>query len=270
MSSESTSKRHYRIVLLLVALLILLVGVAWFQQPDGRMHVYMLQTSGDALLIQTPGGRFVLLDGGGDASQLTLVLGQLLPFWQRELHTVILTTPSGRHIGGQVAAMARYQPVLALAPPELGRSGAAGEWRRLAAQGTLRPLAAGQRLELDGASLMVLEVTAGEQGGAVLLLSYGATRVLFHTGGSAGDSAALALVGRPLDLLVYPWQRNPALMSELRPRAMFMSESYSAPSPVLLSFAERRRFSPQVFHPKADGQLQFTSDGRRVTLKSEG
>lgn len=268
MSPESTSTRPYRLVLLLVALLVLLLGVAWFQQPDGRMHVHMLHTSGDAVLIQTPGGRFVLLDGGSDASNLTLVLGQLLPFWQRELHAVILTAAGGR-LGGQVAAMARYQPTLAFAPPGLGAGGAAGEWRRLAAQGNMRTLAQGQRLELDGATLSVLAVATGDQGGTVLLLSYGTTRVLFHSGGSAGDSAALALAGRPLDLLVYPWQRNPALMADLHPRAIVFSDAYSAPSPVLLSFAERRRYSPRVFHPKADGHIQFTSDGRRVVIQAE-
>ncbi|RRR71756.1 MAG: hypothetical protein EI684_11075 [Candidatus Viridilinea halotolerans] len=269
MNSDTPIRPRYRLVLLVVALLILLLGVAWFQQPDGRMHIHIFDTPGDAALIQTPGGRFVLLDGGSDGSSLTLHLGQLLPFWQRELYAVILTAPGGLRMGGQVAAMARYQPTLALAPPALGHNGAAGEWRRLAAQGTLRNLTPGQRLDLDGAILTVLATAAGEQGGSVLLLRYGATQALFHTGGTAGDAAALAVAGQPVDLLVYPWQRNPALMTDLRPQATVFSETYSAANPVLLTFAERRRYSPQVFHPKADGHIHFTSDGRSLVASGE-
>jgi hypothetical protein len=264
----------WRRLALPLACLLLLAGSAWLQRPDGKLHIYILETSGDAVLIQTPTGRFVLVDGGSDPSRLTMLMGQLMPFWRRDLRAAVLTGTSGDRIGGQVAALAHYRAELILAPPGLGRHGLAGEWRRLAAQTPTRTLSPGQRIELDGATLSVLAAEAGDQGGAVLLLSYGATRVLLHSGGPAGDEAAQHAAGRPLDLLVYPWQRNPATatVAALRPRVMVLTDSYEAPTPALLSFAERRRYSPQVFHPKADGQIELISDGQRsvLVMKEEG
>lgn len=249
--------------------LLLLGGLAWAGRPDGLMHVYILPGSGDAALIQTPAGRYALVDGGGDPAQLTLLLGRLMPFWRRDLRAAVLTGGGGGRIPGQVAALARYRPAVALAPPELGRGGFAGEWRRLAGgAGAAATLAPGQRIELDGATLTVLGARAGDEGGAVLLLSYGATRVLFHTGGPAGDADALRAATRPIDLLVYPWQRDPGAPAvlALAPRAMAFSQAYEAPEPALLSYAARRRFSPLVLHPKADGMIELASDGRRAQI----
>lgn len=250
--------------------LLLLAGLAWADRPDGRLHVYILPTSGDAALIQTPAGRYALIDGGGDPAQLTLLLGRIMPFWRRDLRAAVLTGAGGGRAPGQVAALARYRPALALGPPGLGQGGFAGEWRRLAASaGAATALAPGQRIELDGVTLSVLGAREGREGGAVLLLSYGATQVLFHTGGPAGDEDALRAARRPLDLLVYPWQRDPdtATVAALAPRALAFSQAYEAPTPALLSYAARRRFSPLVFHPKADGQIELISDGRRAWIE---
>lgn len=262
-----------RLPLLPIACLLVLGAIAAAQRPDGRLHLYLLAVPGDAALVQTPAGRFVLIDGGGDPAQLTLELGRLMPFWRRDLGAAILTAPGGQRLPGNVAALARYRPELAMAPPGLGQAGFAGEWRRLAAETETVAvgLAQGQRIDLDGATLTVLGARGGDEGGAVLLLSYGATRALVHTGGVAGDPDAAHAAGRPLDLLVYPWQRelDSALIAELAPRAIVFSQAYEAPAPALLSYAARRAYSPQVFHPKADGPLEWVSDGRRSVLMTK-
>ena len=260
----------WRKLLFPCACLLLLAGVAWAQRPDGRLHVYLLAAPGDAALIQTPAGRFVLIDGGRDPAILAMLLGQQLPFWRRDLLAALLTDGDGQRLPGQVAALARYRPALALAPPELGTQATAGEWRRLVAEGATpaSTLHTGQRLSLDGATLSVLAAAPGDEGGAVLLLTYGATRVLFHTGGSAGDAAALEAASRPLDLLVYPWQRTPntPAVTALRPRAIAYTQAYEAPEPALFSYADRRRYSPRLYHPANDGTVELLSDGRRAWI----
>ncbi len=263
---------RWRRLWLPMAVALLLATVAWMQRPDGRLHVYVLATPGDAALIQTPGGRFALIDGGSDPANLTLLLGRLIPFWYRDLRAAVLTGDNGQRLPGQVAALARYRPELTLAAAGLGSGGFAGEWRRLTAAAarpalTLKP---GQQVALDGATLTVLGAAAGDEGGAVLLLTYGATSVLFHTGGATGDAAALQAARRPLDLLVYPWQRelDTKLVAALRPRAIVFSEAYAAPAPALLSYTARRHYSPTVFHPSADGQIELVSDGRRAWLRA--
>lgn len=261
--------RRHRLLLPAACLMILLV-TAWAQRPDGRLRLHLLAAPGDAALIQTPAGRFVLIDGGRDPSQLALLLGRHMPFWRRELLATLLTAGGGRRLPGQVAALARYRPALALAPPGLGSYGTAGEWRRLTEQARVpvRALRPGQRLDLDGATLTVLGVEPGEEGGAVLLITYGATRILVHTGGATGDEAALAAAGRPVDLLLYPWQRDldTELVDALRPRAIAFTAAHEAEEPALLSYADRRRHSPRIYHPANDGTVTLVSDGRRASI----
>ncbi|NTU81331.1 MAG: hypothetical protein HGA45_18465, partial [Chloroflexales bacterium] len=113
----------WRRLLLPAVVALALATVAWAQRPDGRLHVYILPAPGEAALIQTPRGRFALIDGGSDPARLTLLLGRLMPFWRRDLRAAILTGDSGRRIPGQVAALSRYQADLTLAAPDLGEGG---------------------------------------------------------------------------------------------------------------------------------------------------
>src|SRR5262245_44664027 len=115
-------------ILILVAALALL---AWHARPDGRLHVVFLETKGDAALIETPDGRYVLLDGGGDPAALAAALGRRLPFWRRTLDMAILTLPDGKRLPGQVAALARYRAALVIAPPVAKPSALVREWLRL-------------------------------------------------------------------------------------------------------------------------------------------
>ncbi|NTW01278.1 MAG: hypothetical protein HGA19_08185 [Oscillochloris sp.] len=260
-----------RWLLLIVACL---SGVVWAQRPDGRLHVYFLDTPGDGLLVQTPSGRFVLIDGGSDPGLLATTLGQLMPFWRRDLAALVLTCADGAHMPGQVAALARYRPDVVLGPSGMPHGGTAGEWLRLVgAMGVpLRMIRPGVRLNLGGGvSLRVLADAPGDDGGAVLLIDYKTARVLIHGGGSLGDTAAKAAAGIPLAALAYPWQRelDPALMAALRPRGIIFTSAYEADQPALLSYAERRRFSPALFHEKNDGTVELISDGRRVWFETK-
>jgi len=266
----SPAARALRLIVPVVACLAL---VAWLQRPDGRLHVSLLDTRGDAVLIQLPDGRFALVDGGADPARLTTLLGRAMPFWRRDLAAVLLTRPDGARLPGQAAALARYRPDVALAPPGMSGAGTAGEWRRLVEELGVpaRALAPGASVAFGRAALRVLAAEPGDDGGAVIAIDYGATRVLLHTGGPAGDAAAARAGGRPVDLLVYPWQRaldTPAVVA-LRPRAIAFSAAYAADKPALLSYADRRRFSPQIFHPANDGVVTLVSDGRRAWVETE-
>ena len=77
--------------------------------PDGRLHVYMLNIGqGDSLLIRTPAGGYVLVDGGPDDSVMR-ELSAVMPFYEHTIDTVILTHPHPDHVNGLVEVLKRYK-----------------------------------------------------------------------------------------------------------------------------------------------------------------
>ena len=62
---------------------------------------------GDSILIKTPGGKYILIDGGEDEKVLEQ-LGKKLPFWNKKIDIVIGTHADSDHIGGLVYVIEKY------------------------------------------------------------------------------------------------------------------------------------------------------------------
>jgi competence protein ComEC len=63
---------------------------------------------GDAILITTPSGMQVLIDGGPSPSALTSALGREMPFWDRSLDLLVMTHPDADHVTGLTEVLDRY------------------------------------------------------------------------------------------------------------------------------------------------------------------
>jgi beta-lactamase superfamily II metal-dependent hydrolase len=255
-------------------LALVLVLAAWRAWPSHQLRVIFLETKGDAVLIQTPAGGYVLIDGGGDPAALSAALGRQLPFWRRTLDLVVLTAADGAHLPGQVAALARYRAGLAIAPAIAKRSALIDEWRRLLAEQhtPIRSARAGQQLDIGGVTLRVLAAGDGDEGGLVLRLDYGATSVVFdHSGGEADQETLTAAGLRPASLLVFPWQRDAhnAFVTALRPRAMVLTDGQLADKPIEQTFVERAVGGATLYHERLDGAITWISDGRRAWVETE-
>ncbi|MBK9050141.1 MAG: DNA internalization-related competence protein ComEC/Rec2 [Chloroflexi bacterium] len=78
-------------------------------QADGQLHLLFFDVGqGDAIFIQTPSGRQILIDGGLYPSVLQDQLGRQMPFWDRELDFVIATHPDADHVAGLPGVWERY------------------------------------------------------------------------------------------------------------------------------------------------------------------
>lgn len=254
---------------------VILATLAWRAGPDGRLHVVFLATQGDAVLIQTPAGGYVLIDGGSEPAALTVALGRRMPFWCRTLDAVVLSIPNATHLPGQVAALARYRARVAIAPPLAERDLLLDEWRRLLNESATpihiaRP---GDQINLDGATLRILALGDGADAGMVMRLDYGATSVLFdHVGGSADEEALLAGGSlRPATLVVFPWQRDPhaPIVAALHPRALILTDGQQANRPIEQTFVERTIGGARLFHERLDGMIEWSSDGKRTWITTE-
>jgi competence protein ComEC len=76
--------RFAPILLLVLASLTVVVWQWVLSVPDGRLHLTVFNVgSGDGILIQTPTGRSLLIDGGPSPNLLSDALGRRLPFGLR-------------------------------------------------------------------------------------------------------------------------------------------------------------------------------------------
>jgi competence protein ComEC len=111
------SQSRWKLIQLGLALLVIIATglVKQFSQPDTDLTVTFLhittkgQPAGEAILLRTPDGKTLLIDGGIDAASLDQELDSRLPAWQRSLDAVILTTPRQDHITGLLDIVQRYK-----------------------------------------------------------------------------------------------------------------------------------------------------------------
>ena len=76
------------------------VSIAPLRGP-GSLEVTVLDVGqGDAILITTPGGEHVVVDGGPSGIALARELGTVLPHCERTVAAVVLTHPQADHVGG--------------------------------------------------------------------------------------------------------------------------------------------------------------------------
>lgn len=98
--------------MLLLGLLAVLCVLIWklvAQRADGRLHLTILDVgAGEAILVETPAGRYVLLGGGGSTLKLAEALGRRLPLLERRLDWVIVASSAEEHLGGLVGAAERF------------------------------------------------------------------------------------------------------------------------------------------------------------------
>ena len=113
MIKQSTEPKIYLAIKLVIGLLsiaTILIWVTIFTLPDKYLHVSFLDVGqGDAILIQTPSGQNILIDGGPSSQALFLELGKKLPFWERTIDLVISTQPQADHITGLIEILQRYK-----------------------------------------------------------------------------------------------------------------------------------------------------------------
>ncbi|MFO7918215.1 MAG: DNA internalization-related competence protein ComEC/Rec2 [Anaerolineae bacterium] len=150
---------------LALALMAVLVWSAVGALPDGKLHFYVLDVGqGDALLLRTPGGRVILVDGGPDPLTLTSHLGRILPFWQRRIDLVVATHGDSDHLSGLMPVVERYRVGHVIEPADMGENALIDRWHASlkAADVEVIHAARGQRVHFgEGVILEVLHPPAG-------------------------------------------------------------------------------------------------------------
>jgi competence protein ComEC len=267
-----------------------ILTTAWFwQRPDGKLHVSFLDVDqGDAILIESPDGRQMLVDGGQYPSLLLSRIGEQLPFWDKHIDLVVATHPDSDHVAGLADLFASYE-VGGVITNGLHEESGTGYFGLLSAAdqtGTpVRGIRTGEVIEL-GEDVEIEILHAGELPGSdedndesiVMRLVYGDFSLLLT--GDAGVPAEQMLISNGADvqsavLKAGHHGSNTASSSEflqaVHPQIVIISgasERYNHPhEEVLQRIAET---GAAVWRTDESGTIEIISDGRMIWSKLDG
>jgi competence protein ComEC len=264
--------------------LLLLLTWQWHQtQPDGLLHVAFLNVGqGDAVFIQTPQGRQMLVDGGHYPALLRSQLGRQMPFWDRTLDVVVATHPDDDHVAGLPGVFDRYDVDLLLTNgAEEDSSSAYEALLQQAKEGetTMHAVQAGQTMQLDqGVHIEFLHpgpvaLEKDNDNSVALRLTYGNFSLLLT--GDAEQEAELAMLQReaPLEALVFKaghhgarTSSNDFFLEAVQPRIVVISSGkenqWSHPHPEVLERAAA--VGATVLRTDEMGTIEVVTDGERM------
>jgi competence protein ComEC len=272
-----TGPRLAWIALVGLALATVVVWRAALAAPDSRLHLTMLDVGGgDALLIQTPSGRNLLINGGASPNLLSDALGRRLPIGAGGLETLIVAAASEEQLAALPRLVERFPPGWALWSGPVAGEYSARQLRQ--ALTNLRvPMVdaqAGQILELgEGARLHVLAV---EPRGAVLLLEWGNFRALLPVGLDFDSMATLIKDHRlgPVTALLladsgYAPLNPPEWIERWGPQVVLLSvtagDAQGRPDPQVLDALNGRT----LLRTDRNGWVRLSTDGEQMWLAVE-
>lgn len=169
----------------------LIGGILVYQFNHQDLAVYFFDVGqGDAILIRTPVGHNIVIDGGPD-NGVVYRLGHYLPFYSRTIDLLILTHPDSDHLTGLNEVLTRYQVKNILVTGNSFYSATYDQWLELIAQKNINVLIAGRinyitlgnNLNLEVlypiTSLFGKEIKEINSASVVARLVYGQTSFLF-------------------------------------------------------------------------------------------
>lgn len=258
-------------------------GAAWRADRGGTLSVSFLDVGqGDAIFVESPSGRQMLVDGGPNASVLRR-LSERMPWWDRSLDVIVATHPDADHIGGLIDVLDRYDVALVVRSGVEGKTQAASVFDAAdAAEGARDVIARrGQTIDLGGGAYAQIlfpdrpvEDAGTNEGCTVLRVVFGATSFMLPCDAPQGvENYLAALDGASLrsDLLKAGHHGSksssgPLFLGFVHPDYGVFSRGcgnrYGHPAPETVArFAQS---GIKTADTCTEGTVTFRSDGRRV------
>jgi competence protein ComEC len=244
---------------------------------DGQLHITFLSVgSADAILIQTPEGRNVLINGGASISELSDELGRRLPFFTRKLDWLIVASTQEEQLDALPRVMERYPPENVLWSGNVQASFSAEALDKFFADNGI-PVSraeAGQKLELGGGSSV--EVQAVGAKGSVLLIEYKNFRALLPIGLGAGMLEDLnygSEIG-PVDVLLladagYAPSNPPDLIENVNPQLTVISVAAGDPNGLPAQDVLDSLDGYSLLRTDRSGWITVITDGDKMRVETE-
>ncbi len=267
----------------------LLPGVSR-QTSIGAGHlalVFVDVGQGDAALIRTPAGRWVMVDAGPADARWNAGTKVLLPLLRRlhvtRLEAILLSHAHRDHVGGAAAVTDAIPVGVALDPGEAFEEAAYFAWLEALARRGVRwhPVVAGESFEMDGVTFRLVHPpsvwpSAGEdlnEDSAVLEVGWRDFRaLLMGDAGMVAERAFAGTVGR-VDVLKVGHHgsrtaSSASFLAEARPQVAVVSVGqtrYGHPTPEAIG--RLRAAGARIWRTDREGHITVETDGHEFTVR---
>ncbi len=244
---------------------------------DGQLHITFLEAgSADAVLIQTPEGRNILINGGASTSKLSDELGRRLPFFSRKLDWLIIASTQEEQLAALPRVLERYPPENGVWSGNVQASFPAQALDKFFAEEGIpvSRVEAGQRLELgDGA---FIEIQAVGPKGSVVLIQYENFRALLPIGMSEGMLEELEygnVIGNVDVLLLadsgYAPSNPPDIIEHVNPKLVVLSVAAGDPNGLPSESVLESFDGFSVLRTDRSGWISVITDGDQLRVEVE-
>lgn len=240
---------------------------------------------GDAILIQTPSGKEMLIDGGGSDMVLTR-LGEQLSYFNRSLDVVVATHPDADHITGLIPVLEKYTVEKIILSPIDGDTPVADDFKKHIEDETsdvYRGSVGDTIIFHDGVTAKVIYPSNNYKGkkndtndaSVSMVITYGD-----HTFLLSGDLAmerepALIKAGLEKDVTVYKAGHHGSktssgdqLLSYIRPEYVVISagKDNRYGHPHIEALERLQKYSKEILSTIDSGTISFITDGRMIDI----
>ncbi|MBI4092302.1 MAG: MBL fold metallo-hydrolase [Candidatus Kerfeldbacteria bacterium] len=284
MSRRSVAWRIGGVSIVCAAALFFWLGPPVPESGHGLRVIALDVGQGDAILIRTPNGEDVLIDGGPD-SRVVERLSANLPASDRTIELVVSTHADLDHVGGLADVAGHYRIDRVLETGVRSGSGADRRWvEAMKQQKTeVTTVRAGTTFVIDGTRFDVLwpqteadlEVKKRNNTSVVLELTYGSTSFLFTGDIESEVEERLVASGTlpDVDVLKVPHHGSISSSSQefieaVKPEYAVISvgknNKFGHPHPVVVRRLEQR--GVKIWRTDEDGDVVISSDGKSITF----
>lgn len=263
-----------------LAVLMVLVMMTWravFTVPDGNLHLTFLDVgSADAVLIKTPEGRYVLINGGPSASMLSEGLGRRLPPLNRRLDWLVIASTQENQLSGLPRVVERIVPSRVLWAGNVEASFSARSLDEWFIEENIPITRAESEARLDLGEGAVLHILNVNSRGAVLLLEWKEFRALLPLGinFTAQEDLDFGKEIKPTSLLLiadsgYGPINPPEWIANLNPQLVVLSVAAGDPDGLPHQGTLEAVEDYPLLRTDHNGWIEITTDGTGMWVEVE-
>jgi competence protein ComEC len=254
-----------------------LVWSASFAAPDGQLHLTFLNVgSADAILIKTPAGRSVLVNGGESPSVLASALGRRLSPFDRHLDWLVVASPQEQQVAALPSILDRFQVGNVLWAGSMDASYSAQAMTKWLTDSATPVTLAYEGAALDLGKGVRLTALAVSPRGAVLLLEWEGFRALLPVGMNFDTLSELEngkKVGTVTALLLadsgFAQVNPPEWIAALHPQLAILSVAAGDPDGLPDQSVLDELKGITLLRTDRNGWIDISTDGGKMVVKVE-